>query len=157
MTETSALQVALAECWSGEVSGVSHYEALGERFPEHRREADVLVLLEKTTRDLIASVARSYEVSIDHIAAERTGVEAAQAGNDWREVMQSALTYTPYTLRMFENLADVLPENESALGQAVVEHERAQITLYQSVIAGEAGDWSAIDSFLERHGAARIS
>jgi hypothetical protein len=132
-------------------------EPLGERFSEHRHEADVLVRLEKTTRDLIAAVARDHEVSIDHAAAERTGAEVAQSGRDWQEVIANALTFSPYTLRMFENLADVLPRDESALGQAVVEHERAQITLFESVVAGKAGDWSAIDSFLERHGAARSS
>jgi hypothetical protein len=157
MAETSVLQRALAECWAGEVSGVTYYEALGERFPEHRHEADVLALVEKTTRDLIEAVARSYEVSIDHDAAERIGVEVAQSGSDWREVLEKALAYTPDTLRMFENLADVLPENESALAQAVVEHERAQIALYESVVAGEPCDWSAIDAFLERHGAGRTS
>ena len=157
MAETSVLQRALAECWAGEVSGVTYYEALGERFPEHRQEADVLALVEKTTRDLMEAVARSYEVSIDHDAAERIGVEVAQSGSDWREVLANALAYTPDTLRMFENLAEVLPENESALAQAVVEHERAQIALYESVVAGEPGDWSAIDAFLERHGAGRTS
>ncbi len=157
MAETSVLQRALAECWAAEVSGVTYYEALGERFPEHRHEADGLALVEKTTRDLIEAVARSYEVSIDHDAAERTGVEVAQSGSDWREVLENALKFAPYTLRMFENLADVLPRNVSALGQAVVEHEHAQITLFESVVAGEAGDWSAIDGFLERHSAARTS
>ena len=157
MAETSVVQRALAECWAGEVSGVAYYEALGERFPEHRHEADVLVLVETTTRDLIEAVARNYEVSIDHDAAERVGVEVAQLGSDWREVLAKALAYTPDTLRMFENLADVLPENESALGQAVVEHERAQIALYESVVAGEPCDWSAIGAFLERHGAGRSS
>jgi hypothetical protein len=157
MTETSGLQRALAECWAGEVSGVTYYEALGKRFPERRHETDVLALVEKTTRDLIEAVARSYEVSIDHDAAERIGVEAAQSGSDWREVLENALAFTPDTLRMFENLADVLPENESALAQAVVEHERAQIALYESVVAGEPGDWSAIDAFLERHGAGPTS
>ena len=157
MAETSGLQRALAECWAGEVSGVTYYEALGERFPEHRQEADVLALVEKTTRDLIEAVARSYEVSIDHGAAERIGVEVAQSGNDWREVLENALVFAPYTLRMFENLAEVLPEKESALGQAVVEHERAQIALFESAVAGEPCDWSAIDVFLERHGAGRTS
>ena len=157
MTETTVIQRALAECWAGEVSGVTYYEALGERFPERRHETDVLALVEKTTRDLIEAVARSYAVSIDHDAAERIGVEAAQSGSDWREVLENALAFTPDTLHMFENLADVLPQEESALGQAVVEHERAQIALYESVVAGEPGDWSAIDAFLERHGAGRIS
>ena len=157
MAETSVVQRALAECWAGEVSGVTYYEALGERFPEHRHEADVLVLVEKTTRDLIGAVARSYEVSINYDAAERIGVEAAQSGSDWREVLENALAFTPDTLKMFENLADVLPANESTLAHAVVEHERAQITLYESVVAGEPGDWSAIDAFLERYGAGRTS
>jgi len=157
MAETSGLQRALAECWAGEVSGVTYYEALGERFPEHRREADVLARVETTTRDLIEAVARSYEVSIDRDEAERIGVEAAQSGSNWREVLENALAFTPDTLRMFENLADVLPENESALAEAVVEHERAQIALYESVVAGEPSDWSAIDAFLERHGAGRTS
>jgi hypothetical protein len=157
MAEPSILQRALAECWAGEVSGVAYYEALGERFPEHRHEADVLVLLEETTRDLIEAVARSYEVTIDHDAAEQIGVDVAQSGSDWREVFENALAFTPHTLRMFENLAEVLPENESALGEAVVEHERAQIALYESVVAGQPGDWSAIDRFLERHGATRTS
>jgi len=157
MAETRVLQRALAECWAGEVSGVTFYEALGERFPEHRHEADVLALVEKTTRDLIEAVARSYEVSIDHDAAERIGVEAAQSGSDWREVVENALTFTPDTLRMFENLADVLPEDEATLAQAVVEHERAQIALYESVVADEPCDWSAIDAFLERHGDRRTS
>jgi len=157
MAETSDLERALAECWAGEVSGVTYYEALGVRFPEHRHEADVLALVEKTTRDLIEAVARCYEVSIDHEAAERIGVEVAQSGSDWREVLEKALAYTPDTLRMFENLADVLPESESALAQAVVEHERAQIALYESVVAGKPCDWSAIDAFLERHGVGRTS
>ena len=157
MADTSGLQRALAECWAGEVSGVAYYETLGQRFPEHRGEADVLARVEKTTRDLIASVARSYEVSIDHGEAERIGIEAAQAGSDWREVLENALTYTPVTLQMFENLAGVLPENETVLAHAVVEHERAQIVLYESVVAGEPGDWSAIDAFLERYGAGRTS
>jgi rubrerythrin len=157
MAETTVIQRALAECWAGEISGVAYYEALGERFPEHRHEADVLALVEKTTRDLIEAAARNYDVPIDHDAAERIGVEVAQSGSDWREALENALAFTPYTLRMFENLADVLPENESALGQAVVEHERAQIALYESVVAGEPSDWSAIDAFLERHGADRTS
>ena len=157
MAATSVVQRALAECWAGEVSGVTYYEALGERFPEHRHDADVLALVEMTTRKLIEAVAQSYEVSIDHDAAERLGVEVAQSGSNWREALENALAYTPYTLRMFENLADLLPENESALAQAVVEHERAQIALYESVVAGEPCDWSAIDAFLERHGAARTS
>ena len=157
MAETSGLQRALAECWAGEVSGVTYYEALGERFPEHRHEADVLVLVEKTTRDLIEAVARSYEVSIDRDAAERIGVEAAQSGSDWREVLENALAFTPATLRMFENLANLLPENESTLARAVVEHERAQIALYESVVADEPCDWSTIDAFLERYGGGRTS
>src|SRR6202142_3317347 len=87
MAETSAVQRALAEGWAGEVSGVAYYEALGERFPEHRHEADVLALVEKTTRDLIEAVARGYEVSIDYDAAERIGVEVAQSGSAWRAVL----------------------------------------------------------------------
>lgn len=157
MAETSVVQRAFAECWAGEVSGVTYYEALGERFPEHRHEADVLARVERRTRDLIAAVARSHKVSIDHDAAERVGVEVAQSGSDWREVLGNALAFTPVTLRMFTNLADVLPENESALAQAVVEHERAQITLFESVVAGETHDWSAIDVFLERHDASRTA
>lgn len=157
MAETTVIQRALAECWAGEVSGVAYYEALGERFPDHRHDTDVLALVERTTRDLIEAVARGYEVSIDHDAAERIGVEVAQSGSDWREVLENALAFTPYTLRMFENLADVIPERESVLAQAVVEHERAQIALYESVVAGGPSDWSAIDAFLERHGAGRTS
>ena len=152
MAETSVIQSALAECWAGEVSGLAYYEALGQRFPEHRDEADVLALVEQTTCDLIEVVARRYEVSIDHDAAEKIGVEVAEFGNDWREVLAQALAFTPETLRMFENLADVLPENESALGQAVIEHERAQITLYESIVAGGPDDWSAIRSYLKQHG-----
>ena len=67
------------------------------------------------------------------------------------------MSFTPETLRMFQHLADVLPEKESALGHAVVEHERAQIALYESVVAGEPSDWSAIDAYLERHSAGRSS
>ncbi len=155
MVETSVVQRALAECWAGEVSGLAYYEALGKRFPDHRDDADVLASVEQTTRDLIEAVARTYEVSIDHDTAERVGVEVAQTGSDWREALENALSFTPDTLRMFKNLADVLPENESALGGAVVEHERAQIALYQSVVAGEPPDWSAIHAYLERHGAGR--
>jgi len=51
----------------------------------------------------------------------------------------------------------VLPEDESALGQAVVEHERAQIVLFESAVAGKPYDWSAIDAFLERYSARRPS
>src|SRR5690242_4953485 len=102
MAETSVIQSALAECWVGEVAGLAYYEALGERFPEHRRDAEVLALVERTTRDLIEAVARNYEVSIDRDGAERVGVEAAQAGSDWRAALADALAYTPDTLRMFQ-------------------------------------------------------
>jgi len=152
MGEESDLQHALGECWAAEVSGVAYYQALGDRFPEHRQEFNVLALVERTTSDLIEAVARRYDVSIDHAAAERIGVEVAQVGNDWGEVLANALAYTPETLRMYENLATVLPEDESVVGQAVVEHEHAQIALFESAIAGKPYDWSAIDAFLERHG-----
>jgi len=157
MTETSVVQGALAECWAGEVAGVAYYATLGERFPEHRDEADVLVLVEKTTRDLIGAVARTYGVSIDEDDAERAGVEFAKMGGDWREVLESASAVAPHTLRMFENLADVLPDNESALARAVVEHERAQIAWFESALANKPYDWSGIDAFLEGHGARRTS
>jgi len=155
MAERGVLEYALSECWAAEVSGVAYYEALGERFPEHRDEADVLALVEKTTRDLIEAVARSCDVAIDHAAAERIGIEVAQVGTGWRDALQNALAYTPDTLRMYTNLAEVLPENESALGRAIVEHERAQIVLFESVAAGKAYDWSAIDAYLHRHGVHR--
>ena len=153
MVDVNVLESALSECWAAEVSGASYYEALGERFPDHRQEFDVLALVEKTTRDLIEAVARKYGVSIDQGEAERIGVEVAQLGNDWGEVLENALAYTPDTLRMFTNLADVLPEEQSALGQAVVEHERAQIVLFECAATGRANDWSAIDAFLEKRGA----
>jgi rubrerythrin len=157
MVEATVLQRALSECWAAEVSGVTYYEALGERFPDHRQHFDVLALVEKTTRDLIEGVARSCEVSIDQDLAERIGVEVAQVGNDWREVVENALGYTPDTLRMYTNLADVLPDEESVVGQAVVEHERAQVVLFESVVEGKSEDWSAIDAFLDRHGPQRAS
>ena len=53
---------------------------------------------------------------------------------------------------MYTNLADVLPEEESALGEAVVDHERAQIVLFKCAATGRANDWSAIDAFLHQHG-----
>ena len=157
MVEVDVLQRALSECWAAEVSGVSYYEALGERFPDHRQEFDVLALVEKTTRDLIEAVARKYEVSIDQGEAERIGIEVAQVGNSWREVLENALAYTPDTLRMYTNLADVLPADESALGQAIVEHERAQIVLFECAATGRTNDWSAIDAFLDRHDACHHS
>jgi rubrerythrin len=153
----SVLQNALSECWAAEVSGVAYYEALGQRFPEHSQEADVLALVEKTTRDLIAAAAQRYRVSIDHGAAERIGVEVAQVGSEWREALQNALAYTPDTLRMYTNLADALPDEESALRQAIVEHERAQIVLFESAVAGKPYDWSAVEAFLERHRVRRPS
>jgi rubrerythrin len=157
MEEASLVQRALGECWAAEVSGAAYYEALGERFPEHRADFDVLATVERTTRDLIEAVARRYEVSIDYGAAERIGIEVAQSGNDWREVLENALAYTPETLRMYENLANVLPDDESLVGQAVVEHERAQLVLFESAVAGKPDDWSAIEAFLERHGTGRTS
>ena len=157
MVEVGVLQQALSECWAAEVSGVSYYEALGERFPDHRQEFEVLALVEKTTRDLIAPVAERFGVAIDHGEAERIGIEVAQSGNGWQEVLENALAYTPDTLQMYTNLAEVLPGDESALGQAIVEHERAQIVLFEGAAAGGANDWSAIDAFLDRHGARRTS
>jgi hypothetical protein len=157
MTEMSVIQRALADCWAVEVAGLAYYEALAERFAEHRGEANVLALVEKTTRDLIEPLARTHEVSIDHEAAGRGGYNAAQSASDWREAMENNLVFAPGTLQMFENLASALPENESALGEAVVEHERAQIAFFESVVAGESGDLSALHAYLERHGASRSS
>ena len=138
MAEATAIQRALGECWAAEVSGVAYYEALRARFPEHAAEFDALALVERTTRDLIEAVARRCDVSIDQGEAERIGVEVSQLGNNWGEVLGNALAYTPATLVMYQNLADVLPEQESLVGQAVVEHERAQIVLFES-----RGCWQA--------------
>jgi hypothetical protein len=80
MAGRDGLEHALGECWAAEVSGVAYYEALGERFPEHRDETEVLALVEKTTRDLIEAVVRRCDVSIDHAAGERMGIEVAQVG-----------------------------------------------------------------------------
>jgi rubrerythrin len=157
MSDASVVGRALSESWAAEVSGVAYYEALAQRFPDRRREFEALAVVERTTRDLVEAVARRHGVSIDHRTAERVGVEVAQSGNDWREVLENALSYTPDTLRMYENLASVLPEHESVLARAIVEHERAQIVLFESVAAGEPADWSAIDAYLERHGAGRPS
>jgi hypothetical protein len=153
MTDRRVIQSALAECWADEVSGVAYYEALGERFPDHREDADILVLVEEITRDLIEAVARKYDVTIDHDTAVRIGVEVAASGSDWREALENALRFTPDTLRMFKNLADVLPDHEAPLGKAVVEHERAQIALYETVVAGEPADWSEIRAYLDQHDA----
>ena len=155
MGEVSDLQRALEECWAAEESGVTYYETLADRFPEHRQDFEVLALVERTTRDLIEGVAHRYDVSIDQADAERIGAEVAQLGTNWAEVLEKALSYTPETLRMYENLAHVLPEDDAFVGQAIVEHERAQIVLFESVIAGKPDDWSAIDAFLERHGVRR--
>jgi hypothetical protein len=149
--EPGAVERALGDCWASEVSGLAYYEALAERFPANRDGFGVLALVERTTRDLIEGVAQKYEVSIDFGAAEQIGIDAAQFGNDWREVLENALVFTPGTLHMFENLANVLPQGESVVGEAVVEHERAQIALFQSVAAGNPEDWSAIDAFLHRY------
>ena len=148
MVDVNVLERALSECWAAEVSGVSYYEALGESGSPISPlvKFDVLVLVEKTTRDLNEAVARRYGVSIDQGEAELIGVEAAQLGNDWGEVLENALAYTPDTLRMFTNLADVLPEEEFAWGQAVVENERAQMVLFVCAATGRANDWSAIES-----------
>jgi len=156
MVEATVLQRALSECWAAEVSGVTYYEALGARFPDRRPQFDVLALVERTTRDLIEGVARGCEVSIDHGVAERIGVDVAQVGDDWREVVENALGYTPDTLRMYTNLADALDDDEVVVARAVVEHERAQIVLFKSVVAGNGEDWSAIDAYLERHGAEHV-
>jgi hypothetical protein len=153
--EASDLQRALGECWSAEVSGVSYYEALSKRLPERRQEFGVLALVERTTRDIIEAVARRFEVSIDTAEAERVGSEVAKLGDTWGEVLRNALAYTPETMRMYQNLADLLPEGESAVGEAIVEHERAQIVLYESAVAGQPDDWSAIDAFLDRFGSRR--
>jgi IS30 family transposase len=51
----------------------------------------------------------------------------AEQGNSWTEGLESALACTHETLRMYGNLANALHKDESALGKAVVEHERAQI------------------------------
>jgi hypothetical protein len=56
---------------------------------------------------------------------------------------------------MYTNLADVLPEGESVLADAIVEHERAQIVLFESAAEGKAYDWSAIDAYLNHHGVHR--
>ena len=53
------------------------------------------MLVEQTTRDLIEALARRYDVSIDHDAAERIGVEVAQSGGDWRQALEQALAFTP--------------------------------------------------------------
>jgi hypothetical protein len=66
MQGASDLQRALGECLAAEFSGVTYDESVGERFPGHGQEFNVLALVERTTKDLIEAVARRCEVSIDH-------------------------------------------------------------------------------------------
>ena len=133
MAERADVVELLRQSWVAERAGVGYFDALAKRFAERAGALTTFRLVEQTTRNLIEPVARLHGVEpIDQEAAERGGARYADSqGDDWSSAVEAIRRDGPAGIAMFAQLAAALPEEEAALGVAVVEHEHALLQWFE--------------------------
>ena len=154
MAERPDVVELLRQSWVAERAGVGYFDALAKRFAERAGALTTFRLVEQTTRNLIEPVARLHGVEpIDQEAAERGGARYADSqGDDWSSAVEAMRRDGPTGIAMFAQLAAALPEEEAALGVAVVEHEHALLQWFEREATGKRGDMAPVIKYLSRHG-----
>lgn len=143
MTTTEQLWT---ESYQGEVLGETLFGLLAERQedPEHRRQLEVLTLLERSTRELAEPllVRKGYDRGDTAATVARTTeLAGAVAEMTWEQFLGSFESVTKEFLDKYNRILELTDdESERALAEAYVAHEHALCAFARRALGQEAGD-----------------
>jgi hypothetical protein len=159
MTTTEQLWT---ESYQGEVLGETLFRLLAERQqdPEHRRQLEVLTLLERSTKELAEPLLEQKGYDRGDTAAtvaQATEVAAAVADLPWEQFLGSFESVTKEFLARYRRILELTgDESERELAEAYVAHEQALCAFARRALGREAGEPLA-EILALPHGAAAAS
>jgi hypothetical protein len=134
------------ESYQGEVLGEVFFGLLAEREedPERRHQLEVLMLLERSTKELAEPVFERRELDRgDTVATSKTAAEMADAVADipWEEFLGSFEPVTSQFLAKYRELVELaVGDTERAIAEAYVAHEQALAAFTRRALGQEAGE-----------------
>jgi hypothetical protein len=142
----------LKQAWEVEIGGVPYFSVLADRFPDHRDAFTLLARVEKVTGRLVEPIARAHGVAID-TAAILKGVRryAERLEGTLGSIMNDGVTLGASYLEWYEELRALLAEEDAALADDLVAHERAAMHLMTCIAEGRSGGETLVTDYLARH------
>ena len=134
------------ESYQAEVLGEVFFGLLAEREedPERRHQLEVLMLLERSTKELAEPVFERRELDRgDTVATSKTAAEMADAVADipWEEFLGSFEPVTSQFLAKYRELVELaVGDTERAIAEAYVAHEQALAAFTRRALGQEAGE-----------------
>ena len=142
----SATEQLWTESYQGEVLGETLFGVLAERQsdPEHRRQLEVLTLLERATKELAEPLLerKGYERG-DTAATVQQATELAGAVADlaWEDFLASFEPVTKDFLAKYHRILELTTDDaERAVAEAYVAHEQALCAFARRALGQEAGE-----------------
>ncbi len=134
------------EAYQGEVLGESLFDLLAEREtdPEHRRQLDVLTLLERKTKELAEPVFEGRGIDRgDTAASVATAAQFADglADTGWDDFLASFEPVISQFLSKYRQLVRLAADDaERAIAEAYVAHELALASFVRRSLGQEPGE-----------------
>jgi hypothetical protein len=134
------------ESYQGEVLGETLFGVMAEREkdPVHRRQLEVLTLLERATKELAEPVFTRRQVDRgDSASSVASGIQLADAvaGMTWTEFLSSFESITAEFLAKYHQLVELADdENDRRVAETYVAHEVALARFARCGLGQEAGD-----------------
>ena len=134
------------ESYQGEVLGEALFGSMADREqdPEHRRQLQVLTLLEKATKEIAEPVFERRELDVGDTAATlATAKELADALAEisWEEFLGSIEGITVQFLAKYRELVELATDDfERGIAEAYVAHEEALACFARRALGSEPGE-----------------
>jgi hypothetical protein len=134
------------EAYQGEVLGETVFGLLAERMddPEHRRQLEVVTLLERSTKQLAEPVfeRNGYDRGdVDALVASITASIEAGSAATWEDTVRSTIPIADGYLVKYRELVVLVDNDEDrAVAEAYVAHELALVAWARRALGEEAGD-----------------
>lgn len=134
------------KAYQGEVLGEALFGGLAarEQDPVHRRQLEMLALLERSTKEIGEPVFRRHGWHMGDteamLAAAATFTDVA-AGQSWEELLGAFEPITTEFLGVYRQLVDLAEDDEDRLvAEAYVAHEHALAAFARRELGQEEGD-----------------
>ncbi len=134
------------ESYQGEVLGEALFGLLAsrEKDPEHRRQLEILTLLERTTKELAGPIFEQGALDCgDTVATVAAAADMADAvaGLTWEEFLGSFEPVITQFLARYRQLVELAgDETERAIAAAYVAHEEALAVFVRRALGQEEGE-----------------
>jgi hypothetical protein len=134
------------ESYQGEVLGEALFGLLGsrERDSEHRRQLEILTLLERATKELADPIFEQRALNCGDTAATvaaATEMADAVAGLTWEEFLGSFEPVITQFLVRYRQLVELaVDETEREIAEAYVAHEEALAVFVRRALGQEEGE-----------------